>query len=309
MENLYLNSNLHNIINRDKINDMLNHAYLLISNDRVLANNFADLVACEILCAENAPCFKCTTCVRVKNGTHSDVEKYPQNDKPILTEDVNRIVSECYVLPLEADKKIYILKDFDLATVQAQNKLLKTLEEPPKSVVFVLTTTNESNVLPTIRSRCKKITIPELDEGDLADYLVRSNSIDREKALEIARDSFTVTTALKNINSSNLAIQRELAEYILLRLSSSGEVLKCSYDVMSNVENLEEFLNLLIENISGLMQRNVAGENIGTSIKELVLIAEKVKEAVKKIKSNCNPNAVVDGLLMGILEVKYLCRK
>lgn len=226
-----------------------------------------------------------------------------------MTEDVNRIVSECYVLPLEADKKIYILKDFDLATVQAQNKLLKTLEEPPKSVVFVLTTTNESNVLPTIRSRCKKITIPELDEGDLADYLVRSNSIDREKALEIARDSFTVTTALKNINSSNLAIQRELAEYILLRLSSSGEVLKCSYDVMSNVENLEEFLNLLIENISGLMQRNVAGENIGTSIKELVLIAEKVKEAVKKIKSNCNPNAVVDGLLMGILEVKYLCRK
>lgn len=309
METLYLNSNLHNIINRDKVNGMLNHAYLLISNDRVLANSFADLVGCEILCGEKTPCFKCATCIRVKNGTHSDVEKYPQNDKPILTEDVNRIVSECYVLPLEAEKKIYILKDFDLATVQAQNKLLKTLEEPPKSVVFVLTTTNESNVLPTVRSRCKKIAIPELDESDLAEYLVRSNSIDCEKATEIARTSFTVTNALKHLNSPNLSIQKNLCEYVILRLSSSSEVLKCGYDIMSNVEDMEEFLNMLMETIGGFMQRIVAGENIGASIKELALITEKVTDAVKKIRSNCNPNAVIDGLLMGILEVKYLCRK
>lgn len=310
MEKLYLQSNLHKIINRDKQGGMLNHAYLLISTDRALGNEFARCVASELMCDKPEPCFVCTTCNRVKNGTHSDVETYPQNDKPILTDDVNKIVSESYVLPLEADKKIYILKDFDLATVQAQNKLLKTLEEPPKSVVFILTTSNENNVLPTVKSRCKKITIPQIEDADLADYIARAFGETQAEASEIAHLSAgSVTTAMKYIKNSNLISLKQMCEDVVLRLNSSENVLKCGYNLTQISSDTEEFLNLLVEYLSELMAKIVNGENVGISSKEVVLITEKVQEGIKKIKSNCNPNAVIDGLLMGILEVKYLCRK
>ena len=310
MEKLYLNSNLHSVIKRDEESGMLNHAYLLISTDRNLVNEFAKCVACEIMCEQKRPCFECVACKRVKNGTHSDVETYPTNDKPILTDDVNKIVSESYVLPLEADKKIYILKDFDLATIQAQNKLLKTLEEPPKSVVFVLTTSNENNILPTVKSRCKKVTIPQLDEAQLADYLVRNHSKTEAEAKELATLSGgSVTTALKYIKNANLLQLKTLCDNIILRLSSSDQVLKCGYELMNTCNDLEEFLNLMTEALSELMQKFAKGEKVGLTSKEIVLMSEKVQESIKRLKSNCNPNAVVDGLLMGILEVKYLCRK
>lgn len=310
MEKLYLDSNLHKVMEKDIAGKMLNHAYLLISTDRNLVNEYAKCVACQIMCDEKKPCFECIACRRVKNGTHSDVEMYPTNDKPILTEDVNKIVSESYVLPLEADKKIYILKDFDLATIQAQNKLLKTLEEPPKSVVFILTTSNENNILATVKSRCKKVTIPQLDEKQLSEYLIRTFSKTEHEATELATLSGgNTTTALKYIKNANLLQLKTLCDNIILKLSSSDQVLKCSFELTSLCADLEEFLNLMTESLSELMQKLAKGENVGLTSKEAVLISNKVQESIKKVKSNCNPNAVIDGLLMGILEVKYICRK
>lgn len=308
---MYLESSLHNMISRDKCGGMLNHAYLLISTDKTLVNEFARCVACEIMCNENgSPCFDCVTCKRVKNGTHSDVETYPTSDKPIVTDDVNKIVSDSYVLPLEAEKKIYILKNFDLATIQAQNKLLKTLEEPPKSVVFILTTSNESNVLPTIKSRCKKITIPQVEDNVLKDFIVRAYNKTEHEASEIAKLSAgSVTTAVKYLADSNLMQLKSLCKTIVVDLKSSDQVLGVGYRLSTLCPDLEEFLNLLTEYLGELANTVAGGENAGLSMREIVLISQKVQEGIKKIKSNCNQNAVVDGLLMGILEVKYLCRK
>ena len=311
MEKMYLQSNLHNMIARDKSGGMLNHAYLLISTDKTLVNEFARCVACEIMCgASKSPCFECVTCKRIKNGTHSDVETYPTNDKPILTDDINKIVGESYIMPLEADKKIYILKNFDLATTQAQNKLLKTLEEPPKSVVFILTTSNESNVLPTIKSRCKKITIPQVDDGELKEYIMRTYNKTEQEAVEIAKLSAgSITTAAKYLADSNLMQLKALCKTVLIDLKSSDQVLSCGYKITTSCPDLEEFLNLLTEYLAELSRNIVEQEAVGITMREIVLISEKVQEGIKKIKSNCNSNAVVDGLLMGILEVKYLCRK
>lgn len=310
METLYLQSNLHKLIQRDKLSGMLNHAYLLISTDQTLVNEYARCVACEILCDKAEPCFSCTTCTRVKNGTHSDVETYPTNDKPIVVDDINKIVSESYILPLEAEKKIYILKNFDLATIQAQNKLLKTLEEPPKSVVFLVTTSNETNVLPTIKSRCKKVTIPQVEMHELEAYITRAFNKSQVEAKEIAELSGgSVTGANKFLKNPNLMQLKNMCQEVVLQLNSSENVLATGCRILAITNDLEEFLNLLTEYLGELMAKSANGESVGLSRREIGLISQKVNDGIKKIKSNCNLNAVLDGLLMGILEVKYLCRK
>ena len=171
MDKLYSLSSVHDLISRDIKENMINHAYMLISSDLDYVEALAVGVAKQIMCELHEPCNKCNQCIKVEKREHADVVILPHDKKNIVVEDVEKIVSESYVLPLEGEKKIYILYNFDQATPQAQNKLLKTLEEPPKSVVFIITTTNENNVLATIRSRCKKVFVPLISDGAFSDYL------------------------------------------------------------------------------------------------------------------------------------------
>ena len=142
MNKLYNLSTVKEIISRDIKEDMISHAYMLISSDEEYVTLLAKQLAKHIMCEKNISCDTCSQCIKVEKNEHVDVVILPSGKKNLVVEDIENIVSESYVMPLEGERKIYILNNFDLTTVQAQNKLLKTLEEPPKSVVFILTTTN-----------------------------------------------------------------------------------------------------------------------------------------------------------------------
>ena len=138
---IYLSSQIHRTISKDLSSVMLNHCYLLSSADEFLINNFAYFVAKEICCVgDSKPCNTCINCNKIEHGNMVDLCVYPKDDKNLMVEDINNIVTDCYITPVENHFKIYILKNFDLCTVQAQNKILKTLEEPPKNVIFILFT-------------------------------------------------------------------------------------------------------------------------------------------------------------------------
>lgn len=309
MKKIYLESQIHKIINGDLQNNMLNHSYMLISTDRLLINEFARLVAQEIMCETN--CGICPTCVKIQNHNHSDVVEYPQNEKGILSADADRIVEDSYVLPMEGDRKIYILHNFDEANVIVQNKLLKTIEEPSHSVVFLITCSNDSLVLPTIRSRCKKLTEPVFNECQIAGYLERNFNIDRDKIEKITKIcDGNLSLAVDYATDNKMLDMRALAIEILSKMNSSADVLKYSVAVQKYKGSLEVFFAVMLDVLHASMRDKIIGKNTTLYNEQATVGATYIiKDAIKKIKSNCNTNSVIEGVLLGMLEERYKCQK
>ena len=91
--------------------------------------------------------------LKIEEGIDLDVKSYPKNGEKLLVSDANEMVSEAYVKPVNLPYKIFLINNFDISTAEAQNKLLKVLEEPPQNVYFIISVKNEEKVLPTIKSR------------------------------------------------------------------------------------------------------------------------------------------------------------
>jgi len=314
MKTLYKQSNVFELLSRDLKENMLNHGYMLISNDEDYVKALAQHMAMQILCAEHTPCHNCSQCIKIEKNEHADVVIIPHNKKNIVVEDVERIVSESYVLPLEGERKIYILNNFDLATVQAQNKLLKTLEEPPKSVVFIITTTNENNVLATIKSRCKKVVVPLIRDELLENYLKTEYTDTQAISKVLSFADGNLTTAKRFLSGEKTMQIKDICIEIVNKLDKSDKVLYYSSLIQEFSENIEDFLNILLDTFKevgeDIVKMSETRYNIHKyNLKIIVEISKVIQTALMKVKANCNLNAVLDYLLLGILEVKFRCQK
>ena len=136
----------------------LSHAYLVVSEDTVAVDVFFEQIAYAVFCSAGG-CGECAECARIRTSNHADVHFLRPQDgkKQISVQDVERMVEDCYNASFTGGYKLYFVPNADKMNAQAQNKLLKTLEEPPKNVVFFLGIGNERILLNTIRSRTKKV--------------------------------------------------------------------------------------------------------------------------------------------------------
>lgn len=146
--------------------DRLSHAYILISPAQY-KKELALRLAAHMLCRSggSAPCGTCADCRKVLAGIHPDVitVQRPLDDKgrpkrEIYVGQIRALTGDSVILPNEAACKVYVLLDGEFMNPQAQNALLKLLEEPPGSVRFILCAENPGALLDTIRSRCIELT-------------------------------------------------------------------------------------------------------------------------------------------------------
>ncbi|MBR2468102.1 MAG: hypothetical protein IKB42_03595 [Clostridia bacterium] len=316
---LYSKSELKNIVNNDIDKNMLNHAYLLCGQDEIYLSYLAKEFAKNILCVSSG-CGVCPACIKIEKGVHSDVLVYPKDSsKGLVVDDINEIVENSYIYPLEGDKKIFILNNFDLSTSQAQNKLLKTLEEPPKTCLFILTTTNPSNILNTIKSRSKSLSIPLLGSDDVQTFILKNSSFKpKEVQPFVSSSQGNLTKAVKIINDDNFLKIKDLALNTVLKLTESGEILRYSSQILGFKDRIKEIfdeLSLVFLDVmyakTGLEDKVVNQSKLAEyknskySVKALKIIYSKVLEAQNKLDCNCNPTTVVDGFLITMLEVKH----
>lgn len=151
----------------------LSHAYIIEGTEgcgkRTLAGLICRTIACE---SPDSPCMECISCDKITRSQAPDViTVVPESDRIYLGVDViRRLIEEAYFAPVELPKKIYIIPNAELMNIQAQNALLKILEEPPPHIMFLLLTENADSLLPTIRSRA-----PTLRLEPLPDKLVESH--------------------------------------------------------------------------------------------------------------------------------------
>lgn len=173
----------------------LSHSLLLQGEAGTGKRTLAGLIAQAVLCQGTGerPCGICSACYKVQKGIHPDVITVgaealrPQSFHIGV---VRELRSQAFVAPNEGCKKIYILQNAQNMTVQAQNALLKILEEPPEHAMFILICENRSSLLETILSRCTVFTLHPPDEEECARYLQqRKPGLEQQAYLSAAWES------------------------------------------------------------------------------------------------------------------------
>ena len=150
-----------NVLAHHLISNQVRHAYLVIGPDgigkKTLVAGFSKSLLCSSPPSPGKFCGTCRACLRIENTTHPDVHiVLPEEGKSgLVVDDIRRLQRSVSLTPVESSRRIAILPEFDRATDQAANALLKTLEEPPGKVVMLLTARDSESLLPTIVSRCE----------------------------------------------------------------------------------------------------------------------------------------------------------
>jgi DNA polymerase-3 subunit delta' len=164
----------------------VSHAYIIAgetgSGRHMLADAFAKTLLCENRSSDNA-CDICKSCLQAESHNHPDIRYITHEKATISVDDIReQLNSDIQIKPYSSAYKIYLIDQANKMTEQAQNALLKTIEEPPAYAVVILLTDNINALLPTIRSRCVTLNTKPLDKGDIADYLTKHLSMEPEQA-------------------------------------------------------------------------------------------------------------------------------
>lgn len=147
------------------------HSYLFLGTEGIGKLLIAKEFARKVLCLENAKeTCTCKSCTCFNSHNHPDFYIINENNETIKIDEIRDIVSKIIEKPITSNKKVYIINNCDKMTKEAQNCLLKTLEEPPEFVVIILISSNENIILNTIKSRCMTIKFHNIDDEELKKY-------------------------------------------------------------------------------------------------------------------------------------------
>lgn len=217
-----LRDHLENAVKLGKVS----HAYL-INGERSSGKEFIAKIFAQALQCENRqgadPCGECHSCVQAESGNHPDII-FLTHEKPnvISVEDIRtQVNNDMAIKPYSGKWKIYIVNEAEKMTVQAQNALLKTLEEPPEYGVILLLVSNVNALLPTILSRCVQLNMKPVRDAQVKDYLMKTMQIPDYKA------DICVAFARGNVGKAKL-------------LASSEEFDKVKEEAVSLLRNIQD---------------------------------------------------------------------
>lgn len=217
----------------------LSHAYIINgeygSGRQTIASALAKTIQCQSKTDDTDACGVCTSCKQAESHNHPDI-KYITHDKTSISvndirEQLNNDIS---IKPYSSEYKIYIILDANKMTEQAQNALLKTIEEPPVYAIIILLTENCDSLLPTIRSRCVTLTMNPIEKDKICTYLENKFQLEPEQA-QIAANycQGNIGKAIRFASSSDFIEMKNQVLKLLKNLDSM--------DIASIIDTIKEF--------------------------------------------------------------------
>lgn len=194
------------------------------SGKYTLATHFSAMINCM---GDSAPCGKCSACTKIFSGVHADVTvvDLEQDKKSISVSRVREIIYDASLMPSEAKKRIFIIRNAQALTHQAQNAFLKMLEEPPKDVIFILLTHDKELLLPTVISRAVVLKSELLPTQTILEQLTistKKNQAQLQAAANVAQGS--LGKALEIANGTAILKMRDIVEKYFDLLGSTVSV-------------------------------------------------------------------------------------
>lgn len=186
----YGNSAAKETLSREFDSHRVPHAILIDGPAGSGKRSLAKIIAAAAVCESDSetPCGNCRQCRNALSGNHPDIVTYEgTHPRSFGVDAVRKIRLDAFVSPNDAAKKVFILANVQNMTEQAQNALLKILEEPPAFVLFILTCDFKTHVLETIRSRAQCITLGPVSAADAAQALEKQLDVGRDEARRAAR--------------------------------------------------------------------------------------------------------------------------
>ena len=291
--------------------DKVSHAYIMNgekgAGKKLLANLFAMSLQCQNREEDGDACGKCQSCKQAMNHNQPDIIKVT-HEKPntISIDDIREQVNNDIVIkPYSSRYKIYIIADADMMSVQAQNAILKTIEEPPEYAVIMLLTENAETLLPTIRSRCVMLKLRNIKDQLVKKYLMEQGNMG--KAIMLATSEHfneikeEAVHLLRNINDLDL---NELIEAVKRCMSYKLEIT----DYMDVIAVW--YRDVLIYKATRNVDRVVFSDQLKyikeraskSSYEGIEIILDALEKAKSRLKANVNFELTMELLLLTIKE-------
>ena len=282
--------------------NMISHAYMFEGPSGVGKNTMARDLA--------------TTLLEMENLFNSpDYIEITPDGNSIKIAQIRKLQSDILVKPYKS-YKIYVIDEAQKMTVEAQNALLKTLEEPPKYAIIILITNNKESLLDTIKSRCEIIKFTPIPLVEVADYLTQTG-VDKNRASLLANFSRgSMQKAIELSESEDFHIMRdEVQKYVETFLTGSMlDIMDIQSSIEKYKDNITNVLDLLVNYFRDIMidssmiinlDRLVFIKNMSTKItySQLSKIIDIIEETKNKLRSNCNFNISIQVMTLNIYEV------
>lgn len=290
------------------------HAYAIVVEDGYTAGVVSALLISAISGAEAN---------RVFEGGYADVRFFPSDNRKVVSADVDEITSSAYLTPTELTNKFYVIRNASTMNESSQNKLLKTLEEAPPSVVIILEIESEAAILPTVMSRCNRVDVPPIENEQLKKALTEYCG-DGDVELAASLSGGYPGKAEKILADADYEADFSLAMETLLFMKTSRNILTYSQKWAQRKDSLADIadcLALILEDCMSASEGLLTRVRLKSRLQDVKrLSSDYTSEAVAQIMPHvilakqyvaqyCNAQAIIDGLLFKILEVKAKCRK
>lgn len=314
-----IKEHLQNGIRMDKVS----HAYIFNGmagcGKKMMARAFASALLCEKQTGE--PCMECQSCIQAESDNNPDII-WVKHEKSasIGVDDVRtQLVGDMQIKPYKGRYKIYILDEADKLTVQAQNAILKTIEEPPEYGIIILLTSNADTLLQTILSRCVRLDFKSVGDECVASYLRDNYTLtDYEVKFAVGFAQGNIGRAIDIATSSDFAQLKESVLRVVKHAKeySVTEIISEVKEITDYKASIDDYLDMLsmwyrdvlvfksTNDTNSLIFKDEIGliKTIGSQssyegLENILTAIEKVKI---RLKANVNFDLVIELLIMTI---------
>jgi len=318
-----------NCLQRSLGRGRIGHAYLFAGPEGVGKEKTALALAQALNCPASSPdpCGTCSTCRRIAAGSYPDVQRVAPAGNSTKIDQIRALRQEAYYRPLEGRRKVYIITEAHKMTEQAANSFLRLLEEPPLYALFLLLTSQQAGLLPTIISRCQVVPFYPLSPALIRDKLQRELGLTRERAGVLAVLAGGSWEKARELASSDEAgsLRRQVLDLVSLlwdgdqaaRWLEGGELEKAQ-ELPQVLEQLRLwFRDLLVLKLTGerelLFNQDqvalLAEREQGYSTRRLIAALEALREAQGLLAGNANTRLVLDVFLGRLLPDRPLAAR
>ena len=293
--NINIKGNLKNRKELEQIvqTDNVLHSYLFLGQEGIGKRLIAKEMAKNILCLTHKPDCTCKSCICFETNNHPDFTIINEEGENITIGQSRELIQTVYEKPILSDKKVYIINDADKMNKEAQNCLLKTLEEPPEYGCFILIAANQDMILNTIKSRCTKIVFDKLTTNELSQIL-EDRKIETSNISEKMFNLFDGSIG----KALNILEKKEIYE----KVDSIVDLINKQDKIDFLTKNKDAFVK---ENIYEILEYCIVSLfYIGRTKNDVKYIncVKYIQETINHLKRNSNFDMSIDNMLFDIWE-------